>query len=86
MPGVEFKVKWPRGWILLHEMPDGSRVSTESADPNDHYRPQLEKLVGRQGWNWNWDLRDNDIAENRLTIKIRQNKASYASYLALLWG
>lgn len=86
MPGVEFNVKWPVGELRVRRENAAVWDYTRSADPNDHYRPQLEKLVGRQGWDWNWDLRGNDCAENRLTIKIRRGQASHASYFALLWG
>ena len=86
MPGVEVKVRWPRGWVVLHEDDDGSKVSTNSADPNDHYRPWLEKHVGRQRWDWDWQLRDNDLVENQLTIKIRQAKSQYATIVGLRWS
>ena len=86
MPGVTISVKWPNGWVVLHEAPDGSKVSTESADPNDHYRPWLEKNVGKQGWDWQWGLRDNNAAENRLTIKVRKKHAKWATLAALLWN
>ena len=86
VPGVVINVPWPRGWVVLQENPDGTKVSTESADPNDHYRPELERLVGRQGWAWNWGLADSDATNDRLTIKIRQDKARYATLLALRWA
>ena len=88
MPGVTISVKWPVGWVVLNEMSDGSTTSTQSADPNDHYRPWLEENVGKQGWDWQWQwgLRDNNIAENRLTIKIRNNRAKWATLATLLWG
>jgi len=72
MPGVTFKVKWP--------------VGVHSADPNEHYRPELESLVGRQGWDWDWMLTDNDLSENRLTIKIRRGKERWAGWLSLKWS
>jgi len=84
-PGVEIKVRWPRGWVVLDEHPDGSRVSTESADPNDHYRPWIESHVGHQGWDWDWCQKDNDVALNQLTIKVRHKKAQYATIMALRW-
>ena len=86
VPGVVVNVKWPKGWVVLHEAPDGSCVSTESADPNDHYRPWLEANVGRQGWDWNWGMADRDATLNRLTIKIRQKYAKYATIAALRWS
>ena len=86
VPGVVVNVKWPRGWVVLHEAPDGSCVSTESADPNDHYRPWMEQYVGRQGWDWNWGIADCDATDNRLTIKIRQKYAKYATIAAIQWS
>ena len=86
MPGVVINVKWPSGWVVLHEAHDGSKVSTESADPNDHYRPWMEDNVGRQGWDWNWGMADRDATDNRLTIKIRQKHAKYATLAALRWS
>ena len=86
MPGVVINVKWPKGWVVLHEAPDGSCVSTESADPNDHYRPWMEQHVGRQGWDWNWGMSGNDASKNRLTIKIRQKHAKCATIAALRWS
>ena len=84
MPGVVVKVRWPRGWVVLHDSGDGSCVSTESADPNDHYRPWLEANVGRQGWDWNWRL-DDDIMEDQLTIKFRRRHEKYATIAVLRW-
>jgi len=86
MPGVTFTVKWPAGWIVLDEMPDGSTTSVQSADPNDHYRPWLEKNVGKQGLDWNWRLWDDNAAENRLTIKIRNKHAKWATMTLLKWS
>ena len=86
MPGVTVKVKWPKGWVVLHDSPEGSQVSVDSADPNDHYRPWMEKNVGRQGWDWDWCMRDNDITENRLTVKVRQRYANYATIIAMRWS
>lgn len=86
MPGVEFKVKWPCGWVVLDDDGQGGQTSTESADPNDHYRPEMETLIGRQGWDWQWDLRDSDISENKLTIKVRNKHKETAMMLALRWS
>lgn len=86
MPGVIVKVKWPVGWVRLWEDGNGGVVDCESADPNDHYRPWMEEHVGKQGWDWNWDLLDNDASTNRLTIKVRRSKADLVSVMALMWG
>jgi hypothetical protein len=86
MPGVVINVKWPNGWVVLHEAPDGSKVSAESADPNDHYRPELEKEIGKQGIHWNWGVANNGVAENRLTIKVLRKFKAEAAYFALKWS
>lgn len=78
MPGVIAEVKWPRGWVVLHEAEDGSKVSTESADPNDHYRPWLEKNIGKQGRDWDWKLGQvptDNTAQDTLLIKVRHKHA-----------
>lgn len=91
VPGVVIRVKWPRGSIVIdHDDPrwydvGARRVEIESADPNDHYRPTMERLVGRQKWHWDWGFVGNDVNENCLTIKILRSKAKYATMLTLLW-
>jgi len=85
MPGVVINVAWPRGWVDIDWMPDGSKTSVDSSDPNDHYRPWLEEHVGRQKWDWDWGMADRDATDNRLTIKISQKYAKYATIAALRW-
>ena len=72
MPGPTIKVKWPS--------------NAESADPNDVYRPTLERLVGKQGWDWNWRVWYNDVNDNTISIKFRTGKEKYATLLALQWS
>lgn len=93
MPGVVINVKWPVGEVVIDEsMPQWdwtigpSRYIVNSADPNDHYRPWMEKHVGRQKWDWDWGMADRDATDNRLTIKIRRKHANYATIAALRWG
>jgi hypothetical protein len=86
VPGVIINVAWPRGWVVLLENADGSRVATESADPNDHYRPWLEKHVGRQKWDWDWGMADRDATDNRLTIKIRRKHEECAIIAKMMWS
>lgn len=86
MPGVVINVRWPRGWVVLDDDGQGGQTAIESTDPNDHYRPELTKLVGRQGWDWQWGMGGHDATEDRLTIKIRRRHAQWASYFALKWG
>ena len=93
MPGVTINVKWPKGEIKVgpsHRLGWNGIGDyfeyVDSADPNDHYRPWLEEHVGKQGWDWNWGMADTDATENRLTIKIRQKYAKYATIAALRWS
>lgn len=86
VPGTIINVRWPVGWVVLHENPDGSAVSANSADPNDHYRPWMEANIGKQGWDWNWGMADRDATDNRLTIKIRRQHEKYATIIAMRWS
>lgn len=93
-PGTKIKVRWPSGNIVVdHNHPQwqdmGGAVRVDlgySADPNDHYRSELEEKVGKQSIHWNWNLEGSDIENNQLTIKISKNKAKWASYFALKWS
>ena len=80
MPGVTVTVRWPRGWTK----PDHMGVQFDSADPNDHYRPYMEQHIGRQGWDWDWQI--DDIANDTLAIKIRRRHAKYATIIAMMWA
>lgn len=95
--GVEITLPWPTGWVVLHEDPDGSKVSAESSDPNDHYRPWLEKNIGKQGWDWEWKhiITDTMItpgyeqemtAKDRVLIKIRNKHKEAAMVMKLLYS
>lgn len=94
MPGTEITVKWPRGWAVLDEDSSGGQTAVESTDPNDHYRPWLEKHVGRQGWDWDWKL--GPIAANNsdgtvvgfdtLVLKFRRKHQATATAFLLKWG
>ena len=93
MPGVVINVQWPKGPVKVgpshREGYSGYGPEFEyvdSADPNDHYRPWMEKHIGRQKWDWDWGLADRDATDNRLTIKIRRKHAEYATLAALRWA
>lgn len=86
MPGKAITVRWPTGWVVLHDDGQGGQTSTESADPNDHYRPWLEKYVGRQKWDWDWGMANTDVIDNTLTIKFRKSKEKYISYFLLQYA
>ena len=93
MPGVTVRVRWPSGNIVVdHNHPlwqdMGGAVWADlgfSCDPNDHYRPWMESVVGRQGWDWDWVLTNDDVAYNTMTIKFRRGKEQYASVAVLQW-
>ena len=93
IPGVIINVAWPTGQVKVGPShrdgysgygPEFEYI--DSADPNDHYRPWMEKYVGKQGWDWNWGMADRDATDNRLTIKIRRKHAEYATIAALRWA
>jgi hypothetical protein len=94
MPGTMIKVRWPTGELIVdHTHPlwedMGGAVWVNlgySSDPNDHYRPDIEKHVGRQGWDWDWCMRDGDVVNNLLTIKFRKGKDIWATHFALMWS
>lgn len=91
MPGSIITMKWPVGWVVLHENPDGSKVGTESADPNDHWRPWLEKHVGKQEWDWNWRLGriaafGSPAGYDTIEIKFRKAKAPQATLFRLKYS
>lgn len=71
MPGVQIKVKWP--------------TASPIADPNYHYRDWLEKHVGRQGWDWNWEMTTDDVFNNTLTVKFRKGRERQAVIAGLMW-
>jgi hypothetical protein len=92
MPGTKIKVRWPVGDIVITEddprwdwLLGPSRYIVQSADPNDHYRLWMEQNVGKQGWDWDWAMTDNDLAENRLTIKFRRGREQHAMMAAMNW-
>lgn len=92
-PTVDVSLKWPVGMITVdpdHPKWDWTLGATLqegfSADPNDHYRPWLEKHVGKQGWDWDWNMVGNDVADNRLTLRIRRGKSKYATLAAVMWS
>lgn len=85
VPGTTIKVKWPKTeWITIHDDGNGGKVDTGSNDPNHHYRPWLEKNVGKQGIDWNWRIAS--IEGNTLAIKFRKGKDKWASIAGLLWN
>ena len=92
-PTVEIRLKWPVGYITVgpdHPKWDWSLGATLqegfSADPNDHYRPWLEENIGRQSWAWDWKMANSDAADNMLTLRVRRDKAEYATIAAMRWA
>lgn len=92
-PCMEISVKWPKGKIVVnHDDPrwvdlgGAVWVELESADPNDHYRPFMEEWIGRQGRDWAWYMGGTDARDNRLTIRIREKHAVFATHIAIMWN
>lgn len=94
MTGTIINVRWPTGNIVVdHNDPRwvdmGGAVWVDlgfSADPNDHYRPELEEKVGRQGWDWDWSTSSYDIINSRLTIRFRRGLEPWAIFFRLKWA
>ena len=92
VPGEVINVRWPAGNIVVDHSDTrwcdwGGAVWVDlgfSSDPNDHYRHELEKNVGKQGWDWQWGLANNDMG--LITIKFRRKHAQWASYFAMKWS
>lgn len=70
MPGTKITVNWP--------------IGVDTSDPNGHYRPTLESMVGKQLIDWDWEVGSPTM--DTLRIKIRKPKDSIASYLAMKWN
>ena len=73
VPGKVVKVKWPYPTIL-------------AAGFTEHYRPWLEKNVGKQHIDWDWAILDGDMRNDQLSIKLRLGKTKWASIIALKWS
>jgi hypothetical protein len=94
MPGETISVRWPVGLIEINEsMPQWDwtlgppKYFVESADSNEHYRPWLEENVGRQKWDWNWNITPfNKFGNTRLSIKFRRKHSKYATIAKLMWS
>lgn len=71
VPGEKVRVRWP---------------TPDPADPNFHYRGWLERHVGRQRIDWDWNLEDYDMSENKMTIKFRLGKTDSAVIVKMMWG
>ncbi len=85
MPGTTITIPWPKHeWLTLHDDGHGGKTDTLTDDPNDHYRPYLEKNVGKQGWDWDWCIGSNGIP-GTLKIKFRRGKESWASIIMIMW-
>lgn len=90
---VAVTVRWPVGMIAVNEQDPrwdstlgAQQQQCFSSDPNDHYRPEIERTVGRQGLDWDWGFEGNNCAENRLTIRFLKKHESLASYFAMKWN
>lgn len=82
MPGKKITVRWPIGWTKPEPAAGGGFIQYESADPNDHYRPWLEKNVGEQGWDWDWRL---GPGVDDLVIKFRKGRERYITMFIMVF-
>ena len=75
MFGSDAVVPWPRGWVESKAF--GSQVF--SSDPNDHYREWLEQHVGKQGWDWEWEIANGHFpASNGLRVMFKKGNEHWA--------
>lgn len=89
--GYRISVPWPHGPIEVEPedwrwFPNSAHTGTviiDSADPNDHYRPELERLCGRQGWDWDWQIANDS---NRVVIGFRRGHEQLATYFLIRWA
>jgi hypothetical protein len=55
-------------------------------DPNAAYRPWLERNVGRQFVDWDWDLTLDVWDRDALRIHLRKKHQHMACMIALMWA
>ena len=71
-------------WPIGTTEPDSNGETHESADPNDHWRPWLEANIGRQHFDWEWDVNAKDL--DMVEIRVRRGKRDFAIQAKLRWG
>ena len=77
----------PSDWIWRYCMVGASiSVAWPKDDLEKKYRPWLEASVGRQGWDWSWELRESDVGNQSITICFRRGKTQWATLAALMWS
>lgn len=102
IPGVTTSVPWPKGQAIIdeyHPSWDAALVagqqSVDSADPNDHYRPWLEKNIGRQGWDWDWHWAQASyypgrygarVVHDAVVVRVRRQHRERLAEFKLLFG
>jgi hypothetical protein len=75
--------KFMTGKVIHLQWPVGSRMVNvpeelvNSNDPNDHWRPDLEQLVGKQYIDWDWEIARNSNGD-KIAIKFRKGKVDLA--------
>jgi hypothetical protein len=71
------------------------RIIRDTDDPNWHYRPFLDKNIGKFGKDWMWRVRGCALDPNirldpwgpsTLEIRLHKRKAKWASILQLKWS
>lgn len=87
-------VKWPADYIELKpDDPEWAFFNKTgeqyvfSSDPNDHYRPWLEKNIGKQGRDWDWRIKwGTDTRSDSLEIVVSKSKKEYVMMISLMWN
>jgi hypothetical protein len=79
VPGTVISVPWPT---------DDLAFGRRSSDPNDCFRPWLTDQVGRQSWDWEWDIGDISAYDGRgeLLVKFRRGREQQSLIFSLKWG
>ena len=70
-------VNWPSTDVLGVTQPWGN--------PDAQYRPDLEKHCGRQGWDWDWAIKEGPLEGSAIYIKLRKKREACSSLLQLKW-
>jgi hypothetical protein len=92
---VRITVAWPNGEVEVgpssrnHNVSDSYYQTVTSSDPNDHYRPALEKNVGRQGVDWDWGnlfIYYHGTYRDQMEIMFKKKHEKMAIYYQLKWG
>lgn len=78
-------LKWPYGWIVMYKPIERKDVRVGSSASTDWYRNWLEENAGKQGWDWDWRVKEIDMTASHerilnivdmLEIKFKDDKVA----------